>query len=285
MVATPIGNLGDLSARAAAVLAGVDLIACEDTRHSRRLLDYLGIHAPLCAYHDHNEASAHPHLLARLDSGDSIALISDAGTPLISDPGYTLVREARARGLTVVPIPGPSALICALSAAGLPSDRFLFLGFAPRTRAPRRRWIEAVAQEPGTLILYDSGQRIQATLEDCADVLGGTRQAVVARELTKRFETFLSGSLDELGARIKAHSEQQLGEFVLLIAGASAAPDAQQAREQARVLDILRAELTTRQAAALTARITGGQRNELYRMALARQSQESDASQGPDADA
>lgn len=271
MVATPIGNLGDLGARAAAILAGVDLIACEDTRHSRRLLDHLGINKPLCAYHDHNEAQAHPRLISRLRAGDSIALISDAGTPLINDPGFSLVRAARAQGLEVIPIPGASALICALSAAGLPSDRFLFLGFPPRTGAPRRAFFEQVASEPGTLLFYETGKRIMATLADAAAALGERRQATVARELTKRFETFLTGTLGELHARLEADGEQRLGELVLLIEGAAGGEDARQTREQERVLDILCAELPTRQAAALAARITGGQRNRLYRAALDRQ--------------
>jgi 16S rRNA (cytidine1402-2'-O)-methyltransferase len=271
VVATPIGNLGDLSARAAAILAAVDLIACEDTRHSRRLLDHLGIHKPLCAYHDHNEARTHLRLLERLRDGECIALISDAGTPLISDPGFTLVREARAQGFAVVPIPGPSALICALSAAGLPSDRFLFLGFAPRLAAARRTFLAQVTNESATLIFYESGKRILATLEDAAAVLGEARHGVIARELTKRFETFLAGSLRELSTNVAADSDQQRGEFVLLIEGTPAGADVQQQREEARILDILCAELPTRQAASLTARITGGQRNQLYRAALERE--------------
>jgi 16S rRNA (cytidine1402-2'-O)-methyltransferase len=269
VVATPIGNLADLSARAGAVLAGADLIACEDTRHSRRLLAHLGLERPLCSYHDHNEAQAHTRLLERLVAGETIALISDAGTPLISDPGFRLVRAARARGLSVVPIPGPSALICALSAAGLPSDRFLFLGFPPRTTQPRRALLETLTAEPGTLIFYESGQRMLATLEDCARLLGEARQGVVARELTKRFETFLSGSLRQLHAEIAAAEAQRRGEFVLLIAGAGEATAEAPAREAQRVLEILCAELPPGQAATLAARITGVARNQLYRAALA----------------
>ncbi|MBK5968957.1 MULTISPECIES: 16S rRNA (cytidine(1402)-2'-O)-methyltransferase [Thiorhodovibrio] len=269
VVATPIGNLGDLSSRAAGILAGVDLIACEDTRHSRRLLAHLGIGKPVCSYHDHNEAQAHARLLERLAAGESIALISDAGTPLISDPGFVLVREARALGIEVVPIPGPSALICALSASGLPSDRFLFLGFAPRSQSARRAFLETAVAEPGTLILYESGKRVLATLQDCAAVLGEARRAVIARELTKRFETYLSDSLAQLHARVSAETEHQLGELVLLIEGASGGASAEREREALVVLDILRAELPTRQAAALAARITGLPRNWLYRAALA----------------
>lgn len=269
VVATPIGNLADLSARAAATLGSVDLIACEDTRHSRRLLAHLGIEKPLCAYHDHNEAQVHARLLARLEAGDSIALISDAGTPLISDPGFTLVRAARARDIAVVPIPGPSALIAALCASGLPSDRFLFLGFPPRASSQRRAFLEAVASEPGTLILYESGKRILATLEDCAAVLGCARNAVIARELTKCFETFLSGTLGTLHARVSEDPDQRIGELVLMISGAPEQSDADQLREEQRVLDILCAQLPTRQAADLAAQITGGARNRLYKLALA----------------
>lgn len=269
MVATPIGNLDDMTARAAATLASVDLIACEDTRHSKKLLHYLGLSTPLSSFHDHNEADVLPRLLEQLAAGRRIALISDAGTPLISDPGFTLVRAARARGIQVTPIPGPSALICALSAAGLPSDRFLFLGFPPRSVAQRRDWLNDQTDEPGTLILYESGKRMSATLADCAHCLGPGRRAVIARELTKRFETFLSGSLAELGERVAAEPEQQLGEFVLLIEGATRDASARQAQEEARVLEILLSELPIPQAAALTARITGGKRNRLYRAALA----------------
>lgn len=275
VVATPIGNLDDLSARATAILAGVDFIACEDTRHSRRLLAHLGLHKPLRAYHDHNEAQVLSELLDQLSAGASIALISDAGTPLISDPGFALVRAARARGHTVVPIPGPSALICALSAAGLPSDRFLFLGFPPRTSAARRSFFAQLAREPGTLLLYESGNRIITTLEDAAAVLGKARPAVIARELTKKFETFLSGTLGDLHARVTSESNQQLGEFVLLIEGDSGGESEEQEREEERILAILCAELPTRQAAALTARITGGPRNRLYRMALRHQQADS----------
>lgn len=280
VVATPIGNLGDLSPRAAAILAAVDLIACEDTRHSRPLLAHWGIGTPLYSYHDHNEAQAHPRLLARLAAGESIALISDAGTPLISDPGFILVREARARGIEVVAVPGPSALVCALSASGLPSDRFLFLGFPPRGQGARLKFLETAAEEPGTLILYESGKRILATLADCIAVLGQSRRAVIARELTKRFETFLADSLAVLHARVAAQSEQQLGELVLLIEGAGDNASAREEQDALRILRILRTELPTRQAAGLTARITGLPRNWLYRQALAADEQADDGENG-----
>jgi 16S rRNA (cytidine1402-2'-O)-methyltransferase len=268
VVATPIGNLADITARACQVLADVDLIACEDTRHSRPLLRHLGIDKPLLAFHEHNEDEATPRLLAMLEAGKDIALISDAGTPLVSDPGFVLVRGARERGLPVVPIPGPSALIVALSAAGLPSDRFLFVGFPPRTDSARRAWIGALAGEPGTVIFYESGRRAAATLRDMADLLG-PRPAVVARELSKRFETFLTGDLPALADQLDADSEQQLGELVLLVEGDRRDRGQRGAAEQQRILDILTEALPLKQAVALTARITGGNRNTLYKQALA----------------
>lgn len=269
VVATPIGNRDDLSPRARETLNGVDLIACEDTRHSRPLLAAFGVGGELCSYHEHNEDQVAPRLLARLRDGDSVALISDAGTPLISDPGFDLVRAARDQGIRVEPIPGPCAAICALSAAGLPSDRFLFVGFPPRTRAQRLAWCQDLVREPGTLICYESGRRAAATLADLAEALGADRRAVVARELTKRFETFLAGRLDELAKQVAESPEQQLGELVILVEGDRRAEDERDRAEQQRVLALLAAELPLKQAAALTAAITGGARNQLYRDALA----------------
>ncbi|MGQ9659247.1 MAG: 16S rRNA (cytidine(1402)-2'-O)-methyltransferase [Thermochromatium sp.] len=268
VVATPIGNLGDLSERARRVLAEVDAIAAEDTRATRRLLAHCGIAAELIAYHDHNESELTPRLLERLESGQCLALVSDAGTPLISDPGYTLVSAARERGLDVVPIPGASAAICALSASGLPSDRFLFLGFPPRTQSRRRAWIEAVAREPGTLILYESTKRALETLRDLQAVLGDERRLVIARELTKQFETFLFGSASALIARLESDPRQQRGEMVILVEGCVAS-QADETREDAiRVLRILSESMPLSQAAALAARLTGAKRNTLYRLGL-----------------
>lgn len=268
VVATPIGNLADLSERARKVLSEVDLIAAEDTRQTARLLNHHGISTKSIAYHDHNESSLAPRLLEALAAGQRIALVSDAGTPLISDPGYTLVAAARARGLSVVPIPGPNAAICALSAAGLPSDRFLFLGFPPRTASQRRTWLAELARERATLILYESGQRVIETLRDLGATLGETRRLVIARELTKHFETFLSGTAAELAARLEHDEEQRRGELVVLIEGCTA-PDEDQA-EQIRVLGILAESLPLAQAAALAARLTGGKKNALYRLGLER---------------
>lgn len=264
MVATPIGNLGDMTDRARKVLTDVALIAAEDTRESGRLIKHFGISTPLFAYHDHNEQAATRRLVDHLLSGRDLALVSDAGTPLISDPGYRLVRAAREHGISVVPIPGPSAAICALSAAGLPSDRFLFLGFPPRGGA-RRAWLEAVAAEPGTLVIYESPKRAVETLGDIESVLG-ERHLVVARELTKRFETFLTGTAAALAERIAADPEQRLGELVILVEGAG--ETGADVAEQERVLRLLAADLPLKQAAALAAKITGGKKNALYRLAL-----------------
>jgi 16S rRNA (cytidine1402-2'-O)-methyltransferase len=267
VVATPIGNLADLTERGRQVLAAVDLIAAEDTRETRRLLAHLGLSKRLVAYHDHNEATAAERLIHWLSQGQDLALVSDAGTPLISDPGYRLISAAWEAGIRVVPIPGANAAICALSAAGLASDRFLFLGFPPRRGAERRSWLESLAHEPGTLILYESGRRAAATLADLSAVLGDGRRVVVARELTKRFETFLRGSAGELAERLAADPEQRLGELVILVSGAPAGPRGQE-QEQERVLRVLAVELPLGQAAALGARITGASRKALYRLGL-----------------
>lgn len=268
VVATPIGNLADMTERARKILSEVALIAAEDTRETLHLLNHFGIAATLVAYHDHNESRLAPRLLADLEAGRDVALVSDAGTPLINDPGYSLVAAARERGLTVVPVPGANAAICALSAAGLPSDRFLFLGFPPRTRGQRRTWLAEVAEEPGTLILYESAKRALATLEDLGAVLGERRRVVLARELTKRFETFLSGQPRDLIARLEADPEQQLGELVILVEGRNLDPDDAERIEQERVLRILGEALPLRQAVDLAARLTGARKNTLYRLGL-----------------
>ena len=267
VVATPMGNLADISQRALEVLARVALIAAEDTRHTAGLLSHYGLRTPLTACHEHNEEKLVPRLLERLAAGEDLALVSDAGTPLISDPGYPLVAAARAAGLRVVPIPGPNAAICALSAAGLPSDRFVFLGFPPRTRAKRREWFVTLAQEPGTLIFYEAGNRVLATLADLAASLGPNRRAVVARELTKHFETFLDGNLAGLIPRIEEDPDQQKGEFVLLVEGCRDRDST--GLEGERVLRILARELPLKQAAALAAEISGDKKNRLYTLGLA----------------
>jgi 16S rRNA (cytidine1402-2'-O)-methyltransferase len=268
VVATPIGNLQDITHRALDVLRNVFLVAAEDTRHTARLLTHYGIKARLWSCHDHNESQITAYLLERLADGDDVALVSDAGTPLINDPGYPLVRAARARGYRVVPVPGANAAICALSAAGLPTDRFLFLGFPPRKAAKRREWLARVKEEPGTLVFYEAGSRIVDTLDDLGAVLGGDRRGVVAREVTKRFETFLEGTLGALSASVRGQPQQRLGEFVVLVQGHQAVPGSAQEAEEARVLRILAGELPLKQAVALAARITGGKKNRLYKLAL-----------------
>lgn len=272
VVATPIGNLDDMSARALKVLAGVALIAAEDTRHSVRLLQHFGIETPLAACHEHNERDEGSRFITRLLAGDDVALVSDAGTPLISDPGYHLVRQARAAGVRVVPVPGACALIAALSAAGLPSDRFIFEGFLPAKAVGRRARLEQVKEEPRTLIFYEAPHRILECLEDMEAVFGGERPAVLARELTKTFETLKGLALAELRAFVAADANQQRGECVVLVAGWSAPQDDQAISSDAmRVLDLLLAELPLKRAAALAAEITGVRKNLLYQAALDKQ--------------
>lgn len=272
VVATPIGNLEDISARALRVLREVALIAAEDTRHSSRLLAHFGIQTPLAACHEHNERDEGGRFLGRLLAGDDVALISDAGTPLISDPGYHLVRQARAAGIRVVPVPGACALIAALSAAGLPSDRFIFEGFLPAKAAGRRTRLEQLKDEPRTLIFYEAPHRILECLGDLQEVFGGERAAVLGRELTKTFETLQGMPLSELRAWVEADANQQRGECVLVVGGWQA-PEGEDAvsAEALRVLDLLLAEMPLKRAAALAAEITGVRKNLLYQAALARQ--------------
>lgn len=267
MVATPIGNLADIGRRALAILRSVDLIAAEDTRQTAVLLREYGLSVPLQAYHEHNEERQAERLVACLRQGQRIALVSDAGTPLISDPGYRLVSAARRLGLPVVPVPGPSALICALSASGLPSDRFLFAGFPPRTQEKRESFFRGLLQEPGTLIFYESSHRILDTLHGLCRLLGEQRQAVLARELTKLHETFLQGTPCALAQRLEQDAVQRKGEHVLLLEGAGFGA-ARPAAERERLLRILLQELPVKQAVALAARISGEKKNELYRLAL-----------------
>lgn len=263
VVATPIGNAGDISARAIETLRQVDAICAEDTRHSGQLLARLGIQRPMLALHDHNEEAQSAQLVQRLLAGQSLALVSDAGTPLVSDPGFRLVRAVREAGLRVSPVPGPSALIAALSVAGLPSDRFVFEGFLPARPKARRERLQFLAGEPRTLIFYESSHRIEETLADATGVFGGDRQAVVARELTKLFETVLEGTLDELAVRVANEADQRKGEFVVLIEGAGEDADAQLA-EGRRVHALLARELPPSKAAKLAAEITGAPRRALY---------------------
>lgn len=272
VVATPIGNLDDITARALRTLREVKLIAAEDTRHSIRLLQHFGIATPLAACHEHNERDEGGRFLTRLLAGDDVALISDAGTPLISDPGFHLVRAARAAGVRVMPVPGACALIAALSAAGLPSDRFSFEGFLPAKSVGRRSRLEAVSEDSRTLIFYEAPHRILESIADMRDVFGAERVAVLGRELTKTFETLKGAPLDELHDWVEADSNQQRGECVLLVSGWQA-PEGEEAvsGEALRVLDLLLGEMPLKRAAALAAEITGVRKNLLYQMALERQ--------------
>jgi len=273
VVATPIGNLGDITRRAVEVLSTVDLIAAEDTRHTRRLLQHLGIDKPLLSLHEHNERERVHSLLERLRGGEQVALVSDAGTPLISDPGYPLVRACRAEGIRVVPVPGASALVAALSVAGLPTDRFRFEGFLPRRAAARRERLKVLATAPETLVFYESAHRIEECLADLCAVFGEAREAVLARELSKRHETLLDGTLGGLLARVGADPDQRRGEFVLVVAGAPAEAKGDEQALRA-MLAVLLEELPLKQASALAARLSGEKKNRVYRLALAMRGEE-----------
>lgn len=269
VVATPIGNLGDITARALEVLRGVDRIAAEDTRHTAKLLSHFGISTPQLSLHEHNEIERAAELVAALKAGRSIALVSDAGTPLISDPGYRLVREARAAGLRVSPVPGASALVAALSVSGLPTDRFVFEGFLPAKSAARRARLEALSGEPRTLVFYESPHRIRRSLADLRDCLGGRREAVLARELTKTYESVVGGRLEELCRRMEDRALETRGELVVIVAGAPEPASAELDPEAERILAVLAAELPVKQAARLGAAILGKPKNELYKRLLA----------------
>jgi 16S rRNA (cytidine1402-2'-O)-methyltransferase len=277
VVATPIGNLGDITSRALEVLEAVDLVAAEDTRVSGRLLKHFGVKTPLLSVHEHNEQARIEALLGRLEQGESIALISDAGTPLVSDPGYRLVRATRAAGFQVVPIPGASALLAALSAAGLPTDRFVFEGFLPPKPAARRQHLQGLAREQRTLVFYESAHRLLASVDDMAQELGPARRAVLARELTKLHEEFHGDTLGNLGAWIQADANRQRGEFVILVAGADEAGVAEEALDPDVVLATLLDELPVKQAVRIAARLTSVARNDLYQRALKMQQQKDGA--------
>ena len=274
VVATPIGNLGDLSARAREILQTVSLIAAEDTRHTGVLLKHFGIQTPQLSLHDHNEQQRAGAIVQRLQSGASVALVSDAGTPAISDPGFELVRAVAAAGFDVVAIPGPCAAIAALSIGALPTDRFCFEGFLPARGGARRKRLESLATETRTLVLYEAPHRVRETLEDCAAACGGERSAAVAREITKMHETTYRGSLAELLARAGADAEFGRGEIVLLIGGAPHKGVADEGGADGhggaldRTLKILLAELPLKQAARLAAQITEARDNEAYKRAL-----------------
>lgn len=263
VVATPIGNLKDLTPRALEVLRGVAAVCAEDTRHTRQLLAHFGAEQSLLALHEHNEDEIARKVVERLLAGDSLALVSDAGTPLVSDPGFRLVRAARAAGIRVSPVPGASALIAALSVAGLPSDRFVFEGFLPAKASARRERLSSLAGEPRTLIFYESSHRIDEMLADAVQAFGGERPAVLARELTKLFETVLDDRLDALHAQVLADANQRKGEFVVLVQGAGEDADAR-VIEGRRVYAKLAEHLPPSTAAKVAAELTGAPRKALY---------------------
>ncbi|WP_299006308.1 16S rRNA (cytidine(1402)-2'-O)-methyltransferase [uncultured Shewanella sp.] len=273
IVPTPIGNLEDISSRAITVLKQVSLIACEDTRHSGKLLNHFSIETKKIALHDHNERDRAQGIIQKLANGESVALISDAGTPLISDPGYHLVFQVREAGFNVSPLPGPCAAITALSASGLPSDRFSFEGFLPSKEKGRIDKLTALKEDPRTLIFYESPHRIVHSLTSIASVLGDDRQVVMAREVTKVFETFLSGTAAEVLAQVTSDANQQKGEIVLMCHGfrseTIAGDESALSVKVLETLTLLSKELPLKKAAAITAEIYGLKKNALYKQGLA----------------
>lgn len=272
VVATPIGNLADLGERARTILAAADLVAAEDTRHTGRLLAGFDARTELVSLHEHNEQGRVPALVERLEAGASIALVSDAGTPGVSDPGYRLVVAAHEAGCRVIPIPGPSAVVAALSAAGQPTDRFVFEGFLPARATARRERLKTLVTEGRTLVLYESAHRIGAALADLAAVFGPERPATLARELTKAYETVRRSTLGDLAAWVETDPNQRRGEIVLVVAGASEAPAGTTGITLADALDALVPELPPARAAAVAARLTGVKRRDAYQAALAHRS-------------
>ncbi|SPW34802.1 16S rRNA (cytidine(1402)-2'-O)-methyltransferase [Edwardsiella tarda] len=276
VVPTPIGNLGDITQRALATLKAVDLIAAEDTRHTGMLLQHFAINARFFALHDHNEQQKADLLIDKLRAGQSIALVSDAGTPLINDPGYHLVRRCREAGIRVVPLPGACAATTALCAAGIPSDRFCYEGFLPAKSKARRDRLRALQQEPRTLIFYESTHRLLESLEDMVSELGGARYVVLARELTKTWENIHGAPVAQLLAWVREDENRRKGEMVLIVEGYQADEEAL-SPEALRTLALLQAELPLKKAAALAAEIHGVKKNALYKYALAQQSGDNDA--------
>ncbi len=270
VVPTPIGNLEDITLRALEVLAHVDLILVEDTRHSARLLSHYAIRAPRSAFHEHNERRLVPRLVRRIAGGETMALVSDAGTPLIRDPGYELVHALRAQGIRVVPLPGANAAVCALSAAGLPAERFVFEGFAPAAAARRRRHLGTLATEPRTMIFYEAPHRIRALVDDLAVAFGPDREAVLAREISKAFEELRSATLGEHAAWLAAHADRCRGEFVVLVGGSRAPALDEDARdaEIERTLRVLLEGIPLKQAVDIAVKLTGEKKNRVYRAAV-----------------
>lgn len=266
VVSTPIGNLSDITIRALETLAAADILACEDTRITRRLLERYGIRQKPVAYHEHNASTAGPKLIEALEAGRSVALVSDAGTPLVSDPGYRLVRQARETGIRVIPVPGASAPLAALAASGMPSDDFRFLGFLPAKSQARRTRLDGLAHEPSTLIFFESPARLAATLADIVDAFGPDREIAVARELTKRFETIRAGRASEIAEQFA--SETIKGEIVILVAPAAAEDESWSPERVDGLLRDLLAEMPVSKAAREAANVTGQPKSDLYRRLL-----------------
>jgi len=268
IVATPIGNRDDITLRAIEILKTVDLIAAEDTRHSRPLLNHLGISTRLVSYREHNEAASTQGLITFLQAGQSVALISDAGTPLISDPGYRLVKAAREAGIQVSPIPGVSAVVAALCASGMATDRFSFQGFLPAKRVGRQRHLQALAMDTQTLVFYEAPHRINETLDDVASTLGADRSVTLARELTKRFEQIWHGTSAEAITHLQSGLIPARGEFVLLVAGADSDQASPAQYEAIRIMSLLLPEMPPRRAADVASQITGENKKALYELAV-----------------
>jgi len=270
VVATPIGNLGDISSRAVEVLHNVDIIAAEDTRHSAKLLQHFGIATQLIAYHDYSNEQRLEKILTLLADGQSVALISDAGTPLISDPGYELVGLARRRSVNVVPLPGACAVIAALSVSGLPCNEFIFQGFLPAKSISRRNVFSALLKEQRTVVFYESPHRIVDSLNDLQSVLGAQRYVVLARELTKTFETVLSGEIESLREQVQSDRNQQRGEFVVLVKGVEKVVDHQPliTEDAEKLMQILLDHVSVKVASTIAAKVTGLKKRDLYQWTL-----------------
>ncbi len=270
IVSTPIGNLKDITLRAIEVLKSVDIIACEDTRHSARLMEHYGIDTPLSSYHEHNERQKADSLIASLQQGKKVALISDAGTPLVSDPGYHLVKQAHAAGIRVVPVPGASAMVSALSVSGLPSDRFVFEGFLPSKAGARQKRLGELSDESRTVIFYESTHRILDCIDDAISEIGGDREAVIGRELTKNFETVYTGSLESIRNQLRIDANQVKGEFVFLLHGDKKVAEDNQnlSAETKKLLTLLAGELPPKKAASITAQVTGENKHRLYQFLI-----------------
>jgi len=267
VIATPIGNRADMGERAISVLKQVDIIAAEDTRHSKGLLQHYNIGTPMLAYHDHNEEKATPKLIKRLLEGENIAIISDAGTPLLSDPGYRLVKAAHASSIKVSPVPGACAAIAALSVSGLATDRFLFAGFAPHKQGARQDFFREFEHQVATLVFYESSHRIVASVKDMMQIFGEKRRVVLAREISKLFETVYSSTIGDLIGWLQADTNQQKGEFVLVLEGKEEQVS-QQSAELEQLLKVLLEELPVKQASQIAAKITGVKKNQIYKLAL-----------------